>query len=436
MNLPTPIIEIMTVLKGHDYEAYLVGGCVRDILLDRIPNDYDVVTSAPVEQIMSMFPHTVNVGAHYGTIAVIIGEWVVEVSTYKSKYHSSLPGLSGIEADLFWRDFTINAMAMDDSGRVVDPFGGQRDLEGKVISAPANQAPQRFRDDPLRMLRAIRFSSTLGFFLHPVVMDAIMTLAPLMPRVAVERIRGELEQILMSKRPAHGIDLLAKTDLLTYTLPELIPLLNFEPVSPRYRGTAWQHTLAVLDMTPARLNIRWAALLHDIGKPSTFSMDSEGSGHYYGHHLEGSSLTRKILKRLKYDHKTINNTSMLVEEHMSRFPRLRNGSLKQLVARVGEENLDDLMDLQRADIMGSAPPFDMSLLESMQAELQQILACHPPLNVKDLAVNGDDLIALGFEQGPDIGRVLDILLDTVLDQPEKNQPEILLAVAQELLFHY
>ncbi len=436
MHLPTPIIEIMTVLKSHHYEAYLVGGCVRDILLDRIPNDYDVVTSAPVEQIMSMFPHTVNVGAHYGTIAVIIGEWVVEVSTYKSKYHSSLPGLSGIEADLFWRDFTINAMAMDDSGRVVDPFGGQRDLEGKVISAPANQAPQRFRDDPLRMLRAIRFSSTLGFFLHPVVMDAIMTLAPLMPRVAVERIRGELEQILMSKRPAHGIDLLAKTDLLTYTLPELIPLLNFEPVSPRYRGTAWQHTLAVLDMTPARLNIRWAALLHDIGKPSTFSMDSEGSGHYYGHHLEGSSLTRKILKRLKYDHKTINNTSMLVEEHMSRFPRLRNGSLKQLVARVGEENLDDLMDLQRADIMGSAPPFDMSLLESMQAELQQILACHPPLNVKDLAVNGDDLIALGFEQGPDIGRVLDILLDTVLDQPEKNQPEILLAVAQELLFHY
>ncbi len=433
MKLPEPIIEIITALKDQGCEVYLVGGCVRDILMDRSPHDYDLVTSAPVKQIVSMFPHTAELGARYGTVAVISRDWVVEVSTYKSQYHSSLPGLSGIEADLFWRDFTINAMAMDETGRVVDPFGGLRDLEGKIISAPANQAPQRFRDDPLRMLRAIRFSSTLGFSLHPVVMDAITTLAPLLSRTAVERIRGEIDQILVSERPAHGMSLLTQTGLLPYSVPELIPLLDFKPVSPRRQGTAWQHTMSVLDIAPARLNVRLAALLHDIGKPSTYSIDSKGREHYYGHHLAGSLISEQILHRLKYDHKTIQNVSMLVAEHMSRFPKVRNGTLKQLVRRVGKENLDDLMELQRADIEGSAPPFDMSFLESMQDELQKILVTQPPLYITDLAVDGSDLIALGFQPGPDIGRVLNFLLDIVLDQPEKNQPGILLAIARTQL---
>ncbi|MEQ8200297.1 MAG: HD domain-containing protein [Syntrophomonadaceae bacterium] len=431
MQLPDYVAGILAVLKGQGYQAYLVGGCVRDLLLDREPSDYDVVTSAPPAAISTLFPRTVPLGARYGTIAVITAGGVVEVSTWKSRYHSSLPGLTGIEADLFWRDFTINAMAMDDSGAVIDPFGGLRDLEGKTIACPAHQAAQRFRDDPLRMVRAIRLSCNLGFTLHPTVTDAIIAEAPLLPRVAVERIRSELDLILLAKLPAQGVRALAATGLLTYILPELIPLLDFDQKSPRHDKDLFEHTLAVLEIVPPRLTLRLAALLHDVGKPVCFTMGPEGRGHFYNHHLEGSRMAAVILQRLKYDHQTITVVVQLIYGHMSRFPKVRRESLKKLIGRVGEENLSDLFALQRADILGSAPPFDTSLLDAMEKEVGDILAVRPPLYRKDLAVDGHDLITLGFEPGPGIGQMLERLLEVVLERPEMNQAQILLEKARE-----
>ena len=433
MQLPEHVAGVMAVLKSHRCDAYLVGGCVRDLLLGREPSDYDVVTEASPEVICSLFPRTVALGARYGTIVVITSGGAVEVSTWKSRYHSPLPGLTGIEADLFWRDFTINAMAMDESGAVIDPFGGIRDLKGRIIASPANQAAQRFRDDPLRMVRAVRLSCTLDFILHPTVTEAILAEAPLLPRVAVERIRCELDEILLSERPAQGVRTLAATGLLTYILPEMIPLLDFDQKSPRHDQDVFEHTMAVLAAAPPRLTVRLAALLHDVGKPACFTVDQDGRGHFYNHHIEGSRLASAILLRLKYDHRTTAVVTRLIYDHMSRFPQVRQGSLKKLISRVGKENLDDLFDLQRADILGSAAPFDTSRLDAMQKEIAHILALRPPLHIRDLAIDGNDLIALGFKPGPRIGQVLEALLDVVLEEPEMNQAGTLLEKAKACL---
>lgn len=433
MQLPEYVAGVMAVLKSHGCNAYLVGGCVRDLLLGREPSDYDVVTEASPEVIRSLFPRTVALGARYGTIGVITSGGAVEVSTWKSRCHSPLPGLTGIEADLFWRDFTINAMAMDESGAVIDPFGGIRDLKGRIIASPANQAAQRFRDDPLRMVRAIRLSCTLDFTLHPKVTDAITAEAPLLPRVAVERIRCELDKILISERPAPGLRALAATGLLTYILPEMIPLLDFDQNSPRHDQDVFEHTMAVLAAAPPRLTVRLAALLHDVGKPACFTVDQDGRAHFYNHHIEGSRLAFAILQRLKYDHRTTAVVIRLIYDHMSRFPQVREGSLKKLISRVGEENLDDLFALQRADILGSAAPFDISRLDAMQKEIGHIRALRPPLHIRDLAIDGNDLIALGFEPGPRIGQVLESLLDVVLEEPEMNQAGTLLEKAKACL---
>ncbi len=433
MQLPEYVAEIMAVLKSRGCDAYLVGGCVRDLLLGRKPSDYDVVTEASPEVIRSLFPRTVALGARYGTIVVITPGGVVEVSTWKSRYHSPLPGLTGIEADLFWRDFTINAMAMDENGAIFDPFGGLQDLKGRIIASPAHQAAQRFRHDPLRMVRAIRLGCTLDFTLHPRVTDAIVDEAPLLSRVAVERIRGELDHILLSERPAQGIRALATTGLLAYILPELMPLLDFDQKSPRHDRDGFEHTMAVLAACPPRLTVRLAALLHDVGKPACFTVDHDGRGHFYNHHIEGSRVASAILQRLKYDRRTAAVVTRLVYDHMSRFPHVREGSLKKLISRVGEENLDDLFDLQRADILGSAAPFDTSGLDTMQKEIGRILALRPPLHICDLAIDGNDLIALGYEPGPRIGRVLEALLDEVLEQPEMNQAGTLLEKAKAWL---
>lgn len=433
MQVPEYVAEIIAALERQDYAAYLVGGCVRDILLGRTPSDYDVVTSAPIDAIQGLFPHTVPIGAHYGTLAVITGDKVVEVSTCKERYHSSLPGLTGIEADLFWRDFTINAIAMDSRGQLIDPFGGRRDLEGRVIACPANQAAQRMRDDPLRMVRAIRLSCSLDFVLHSTVSDAIIAEALLLPRVAIERIRGELDLILLSPSPARGFRMLADTGLLDHIIPELVPMIDFDQRSLHHDKDLFEHTLAVVEAAPPRLTVRLAALLHDVGKPACFTLDEEGRGHFYNHHIEGGSMATAILQRLRYDHQTVEMVARLVEEHMSRFVQVRRAGLKRLIVRMGEENLDDLFDLQRADIQGSAPPLDTSALDALKVDIDHILDTRPPMYIKDLAINGNDLIGLGFKQGPKVGEILDHLLEIVLEQPDMNKAEILLAKARDYL---
>ncbi|MDD4238480.1 MAG: HD domain-containing protein [Desulfotomaculaceae bacterium] len=425
MEMPAYLVKVISTLKQNGYQAFVVGGCVRDILMGNEPADYDVATSATVQEIRSLFRKTVPTGEKHGTVAVLIDGFTVEVSTFKS--YELGESSTGLEQDLSLRDFTVNAMAVDENGSLYDPFGGKQDLLNKIIKSPRNEPEQRFMEDPLRMLRAIRFCSTFGFSMYPDTYQAITKHYALLQKVAPERIRGELNLILLSGLPALGIRLMLETGLLQQVLPEAVA--GFAQRSIRHNKNVFEHTLAVVEGVPSRLKVRLAALLHDIGKPNTFSIDENGVDHFYGHHLEGQKMVENILRRLKYDNKTIGDVSVLVGEHMSRYPKVRNSSFKKLINRVGKHNLEDLFDLQKADIMGAAPPYDFSELDDIQAGINQILSERLPMSIKDLAVKGDDLIEIGFEPGPELGRVLDLLLEEVLEDPDKNERAILLGLA-------
>ncbi len=433
MIIPDDVLEVVKTLQRNAWEAYLVGGSVRDLLMNRVPSDYDVATSAQTSEIKACFSRCVPVGEKHGTIAVLTGHRTVEVSTYKGQGRLGAEKRPGIENDLLFRDFTINAMAMDECGKVIDPYGGLEDLRHQMLRAPAGQARDRIVEDPLRMMRAVRFCSTLGFELHPELRQAIAENCGLLAGVAVERIRAELNHILISERPAAGIRFLLQTGLMDYVIPELLPMAGFDQRNIRHDKDVLEHSLAVVEGVPPRLNVRLGALLHDVAKPRTCTVDESGVGHFYSHHLGGREMAKNILNRLKYDKQTIDDVVILVGEHMSRFAKIRDVGLKKLVNRVGEHNLEDLYDLQKADIMGSAPPFDFSGLEWMQSRIKQILYEKPPLSVKDLAINGNDLIELGFTPGPVMGRILNDLLEMVLEDADRNERAFLINKASEYL---
>ncbi|MEN6349118.1 MAG: HD domain-containing protein [Syntrophomonas sp.] len=433
MQLPSHIKEILNTIKEQGQEAFLVGGCVRDILMGMKPVDYDVTSSAAKAEIMSLFPKTVPVGKKFGTVAVVTNHGIVEVSTYKGQEDHLSSGPQGLEKDLLLRDFTINAMAMDEEGLVFDPYGGRQDLKNKLIRAPEDEARERFAEDPLRMMRAVRFYSTLEFSLHSSVYEAIKKNAALLPGVAIERVQNELNRILTSNRPARGLRLLNETGLLGQFLPEVAAMVNFDQRNFRHDKDLFEHTMAVLEAVPPGIKVRLGALLHDIGKTVTFTVDDDGVGHFYGHHVEGAGIASRILKRLRYDNQTVEDVSSLVLYHMSRFAGLRDTGLKKLILEVGEHNLEDLFDLQKADTLGSAPPFEFANLEIMQAGINKILREKLPLSLNDLLVNGNDLIDRGFQPGPFLGEVLNNLLETVLEDPDKNQRELLLEMAEKYL---
>lgn len=425
---PEHIQFIMDELSSHGHEVFAVGGCVRDMMQGKQPQDYDLVSSAAPTQISAIFSRVFTVGAAHGTVVVMIDQWPVEVSTYR--YVALEPSATALERDLAGRDFTINAMAMDVKGNLYDPWGGEADLNAGLVQATRDQGESLFVDDPLRMMRAIRFAVVYGFEIAASTYTAILKGAHLLAEISRERVRNEFNAIITSAHPAEGVRKLQASGLMAYIIPELEDLQGFDQKNYRHDKDVLEHSLAVLEEVPAQLDVRLAALLHDIGKPACFTVDQRGIGHFYNHHQTGMDITRRILNRLKYDGKTIENVSRLVGSHMTRYAKLRQSSLKQLIQFVGEDNLSDLYELQRADILGSAPPFDFSELEKMRQDIDFILDTKQPLTIKDLAVNGDDLIALGYTPGKPLGDTLRRLWRAVLENPADNNREILLQWAR------
>ncbi len=427
--LPAPVRAVLERLVELGFQAYLVGGCVRDICRDVAPKDWDIATSARPEDVQRSFKKVVPTGIEHGTVTVLHKGTPVEVTTFRSegayvdgRRPSSVEFHSDIEADLSRRDFTINAMAFDPvTGRAVDPFGGAADLARRVVRCVGNPV-ERFSEDGLRPLRAVRFYAVLGFELDPSTEAAIAPSVPVFRKVAQERIREELTRLVLSPRAAEGLDLLWRTRLLAEILPELVAARGVR--GDALEGSdAYAHTLAAVAAAKPDLEVRLGALLHDLGKPrSGTSSDTAGS-------LEDqeAEVARAVLERLHFSNKVTGRVTLLVRNHrLDLEGTVSDAQLRRLAARVGPACVEPLFDLaeaiRAADRKDSAA--GVAKVRALRARLEGLLATRPPLDSKALALDGRAIMAaLGVGPSPVVGEASRFLTERVLDDPTLNTPE-------------
>lgn len=439
MVIPIYVQLILSRLMEAGFQAYLVGGSVRDAIMGREINDYDITTSAEADKVEELFSdyRTVDVGREFGTIKIITGDGDVEVTTFRSdgeyldgRHPTEVVFAKDIVEDLSRRDFTINAMAMDLIGQLVDPFGGRADIEQKIIRT-VGDASTRFGEDKLRIMRAIRFSTQLGFDLEPNTLGSIKEYAPTINQVSMERIRIELDKILTSVMPSKGLRLLEETGILAEILPELMATVDFDQMTPYHDKTLFDHILCVVDGVEPVLHLRLAALLHDVEKPDTLSIGEDGRGHFFGHDQLGSETAKRILKRLRYDNHTIDGVSALISQHMKVHEDMTVKAVKRLMNRVGEEYIYDLLNLMIADSRCTREDVNVDFLLERIAIVDEILAGEEVYKSDQIALNGRDIMELGFPQGKIIGEILDYLLEVVIEDPSANDRNRLIEIILE-----
>jgi tRNA nucleotidyltransferase (CCA-adding enzyme) len=440
MFIPNDVKTILYTLKNNGYESYVVGGSVRDFITGSpMPKDYDIATSALPDVITRLFDKTIPTGIKHGTVTVIIGGVRYEVTTFRidgeyldNRRPEGVTFVSNLKEDLARRDFTINALAFNDEEGVIDYFGGIKDLDNKIIRA-VGEPSKRFKEDALRMLRAIRFAARLNFHIEEKTLEAIKANSNLILNVSGERVRDELCKMIVSDNASKALELLQETKLLGFILPELQKAVGFNQQNPHHDKDIFKHTLAVVENCPQKINLRVAALLHDIAKPDSFTMDKSGIGHFYNHDNKGVILSEKILRRLKFNNKSLSEICILVGEHMNVLEKPTDSSVKRLINRVSVDLVRDLFTLQRADALGSRfPEVRLKEIARVEEKAIAILDSKVPLSIKDLAVKGGDLIS-EFSLAPsiEIGYMLKFLLDKVLENPEINTKEKLLAIIYE-----
>lgn len=463
MIIPNYVLEALEKLKKAGFEAYIIGGCVRDFLMDKTPKDWDLTTNARPEQTLGVFPSGKYENS-FGTVILPIRDEqdnlldVLEITTYRSeqgysnhRHPDEVIFETEIDKDLERRDFTVNALALtpDEAKEVANPnhryleidgksyllidlFGGEKDIRKKVIRA-VGEPSLRFKEDALRMMRAVRFVSQLGFELEPKTERAISKLAGSIKFISKERIRDELIKILSSDKPSEGIRLLHDCKLLQYILPELEEGVGVKQ-SRHHIYQVYEHNVLTLKHCPStKWQVRLAALLHDVAKPKTRRV-IDGIATFYNHEYAGAKMTRRIMERLKFSNEDTETVVNLVKNHMFYYQvgEVTAASVRRLIAKVGRENLQDLIHLRMADRVGSgtpkALPYKLQHLQYMMEKVQ-----NDPISAKMLKVNGDDLQKeLEMAPSPKMGAIIDVLLAEVLEDPEKNDKKILLARAQEL----
>ena len=433
-DIPAGVGRILRTLSAAGYEAFLVGGCVRDLLRGVEPHDWDICTSARPEQTELCFAglRIIETGLKHGTITVAADGAAYEITTFRTEGPYSdgrRPDYvvfgAGLEADLARRDFTVNAMALGPDGVLRDPFGGAADLRAGVIRCVGEPA-RRFQEDGLRLMRALRFGAALGFELETDTARAIHENGPMLRYVAAERIREELVRLLPG--PGAGGLLRRYPDVLCRFWPELGPLTELEQNTPWHCWGGWEHTIHAVEAAPANLTLRLAMLLHDIGKPACKSTDENGIDHFYGHPAVSAKLADEMLRALKFDNKTRERVVLLVERHDAQLP-LRSQVIRRWLNRLGPEAFFQLLEVKRADSMGQAlekVKDRLAELDEIKAKAERILAERQCLTLKDLAVNGRDVIAAGIKPGPEVGRVLEGLLERVLSGEIPNERDALL----------
>jgi tRNA nucleotidyltransferase (CCA-adding enzyme) len=440
LDLPEEAFQIIQVLNKNGHRAHVVGGCVRDSILGRKPGDWDITTSAKPETVKTLFPKTIDTGIKHGTVSVLLKGKRFEVTTYRidgeyvdNRRPDCIEFTTSIVLDLSRRDFTINAIAYHPLEGLIDPFNGLMDIKNRIIKTVGN-ACDRFKEDALRMLRAIRFSAQLNFAIESATLEAMKSNNHLIQNISFERIRDELTKILISDHPDKFV-LLKDTHLLEHIMPEFCACFETPQKNPYHVYNVAEHILKAVANIENEEVLRWIMLLHDIGKTITRTTDEMGIDHFYGHEEESVRISGKILRKLKFNKKSIDIILRLIKHH-DRVIEPNVKAVRRAVSVVGKDIFEDLLKVKKADNQAQNPEFcqdRLKNLERIKNIFQNIKEKQECLGIKDLEINGHDLIALGYRQGKEIGIVLNRLLQTVLENPDMNSKDRLIQKAREWL---
>lgn len=428
IELPRKVVLIIKNLQRHGYDAYAVGGCVRDSILNRKPEDWDITTSAKPEQVKRIFRRTVDTGIEHGTVTVLIGKDGFEVTTYRvdglyedGRHPKEVTFTSRLEEDLKRRDFTINAMAYNDDERLVDAFGGMRDLNHHLIRC-VGDPKERFSEDALRILRAVRFSAQLAFPIEPETAEAIKSLAPNLEKISAERIQAELVKLLVSDHPERIQDA-CELGITKVVLPEWDDMVGVKQNTPHHKYDVAAHTVHALQNVKNDKVLRLTMLFHDMGKPVMKTTDENGRDHFKGHAIASEQIAKTVMKRLKFDNDTIRKVTKLVAYHDYRMEPT-GANVRRAMHEIGVELFPYYLAVRLADTKAQSSYERREKLENIiqiRELYRNALRNKECVTLKDLAVTGTDLINLGIAPGKELGTLLNELLDMVIEDPAWNQ---------------
>ena len=431
--LPEKVNMIIKTIQAAGFEAYAVGGCVRDSILGRIPDDWDITTSAKPLEIKKLFKRTIDTGIQHGTVTVMLGKDGYEVTTYRidgeyedSRHPKEVTFTSNLKEDLRRRDFTINAMAYNEEIGLVDIFGGISDIENKIIRC-VGDAKERFTEDALRMMRAVRFSAQLGYSIEENTREAIKELAPTLQNISAERIQVELVKLVTSSNPDY-LKIAYETGITAQVLPEFDLCMKTDQNNPHHKYSVGEHILHSMKYIEADKVLRLSMLFHDMGKPKTKTVDEKGIHHFHGHNELSEEIAREVLRRLRFDNDTIYKVKKLVYYH-DYHPALTDKSVRKFVTKIGKELVPSYLLVQKADVLAQSEykrEEKLAKIDEVSQIYDGIIERSECLSLKELAVNGKDLIEFGIKPGKEIGEILDHFLQMVIENPSLNEKDILL----------
>lgn len=442
MNIKYPehINAIITRLLSSGHKAYIVGGCVRDCFLNKTPNDYDITTDALPNEVINIFSDyaVIPTGLKHGTVTIIINNESVEITTFRfdgeytdHRRPSSVNFSRAFQDDAMRRDFTVNAMAYNYTEGVIDLFGGQNDIKNKTIRT-VGDPDKRFNEDALRILRALRFSSTLNFEIEPSTAVSIHKNKDLLGCISSERIYSEFTKLLCGTNVRRV--LIEYYDVIACFIPEILPTVGFDQHNFHHIYDVWQHTAVAVENIKSEKELRLAAFFHDIGKPKTFSLSHDGIGHFYGHSAVSADIAQNVLKRLKADNDTISTVTAIIKYHDLQIPEDEK-IIKRHMAKLTPDIFFKLIAMFRADTLALSPDYKdrESHFSNIEAIAKEIMDEKPCLTVKSLAINGNDIINLGIKPGKQIGEILNILLDSVISCNLPNTKQALLSAVEQYI---
>ncbi len=442
IKLPENVEKIINTLEAAGFEAYAVGGCVRDSILGRTPNDWDITTSAKPEETKALFRKTFDTGIKHGTVSILLDHEIYEVTTYRidgeyedSRHPKNVVFTNLLSEDLRRRDFTINAMAYNPKSGIVDLYDGQGDIERKIIRC-VGDAEERFGEDALRILRAVRFAAQLGYDIDEDTAKAIKKLAGTLKNISAERIQTEFVKMITSSHPEY-IRKAYELGITKVIFPSFDTMMETNQNNPHHCYSVGEHTIKVMENVRPDRVLRLAALLHDIAKPAVKKVDDKGIDHYHGHPEKGVEMAKAFFAEYKFDNETRDRVCRLVRFHDWTIG-LNRKKLRHAIHKIGEEAFPDLFELNRADILGQSDyerEQKLNYIAELKAEYDLMVEQNVCLSLKTLAVTGKDLIEAGIKPGPDMGDKLNWLLDRVLDNPELNDKEKLLNLLKENQAH-